>query len=121
SIKSSGDLLLNIINDILDFSKIEAGELILESRPVQLDELLSEVTNLLAHRAAENNVELIRNWQKAENLSTVISDSVRLRQILLNLIGNAVKFTKNGTVAIDVKRNPHKNGVTKFRFEITDT
>ena len=121
SIRSSGELLLTIINDILDFSKIEAEELILEERPIELDELMTEVIQLLSNRAYENRVELILQWPHDLEVPTIRADPVRLRQILINIIGNAIKFTHDGYVLIHVIPKDMSAGVMNLRFEIEDT
>ena len=120
TIRSSGELLLNLINDILDFSKIEAGELELESKPVELDILLSEVMQLLGARTTDNNVELIVRWPYDEPLPVVESDAFRLRQILINIIGNAIKFTRDGYVMVSIEAERLGSGV-KLHFEVKDT
>lgn len=121
SIKSSGELLLTIINDILDFSKIEAEELELESRSLELKQLLTEVIQLLNGRADDNRVELILNWPQEDYIPVVKADPVRLRQILINLIGNAIKFTKDGHVKISVIKQGQEDDMAQLRFEIEDT
>ncbi len=121
SIRSSGELLLTIINDVLDFSKIEANELELESKPVELDKLLTEVIQLLGSRAAQNRVELIVRWPSDGVMPVIMADAVRLRQILINIIGNAIKFTKDGHVLISVNTQPQEKNQTKLRIEIQDT
>ncbi len=121
SIQSSGELLLTIINDILDFSKIEAGEFDLEETPVELDQLLTDVIQLLGSRAHENRVEIALCWPQEEMLPCVMADPTRLRQILINLIGNAIKFTKDGHVLIKLKHEILTDNQIKLRFEIQDT
>jgi signal transduction histidine kinase/HPt (histidine-containing phosphotransfer) domain-containing protein len=109
--RSSADAMLTIINDILDFSKIESGKLELESHPFELHTCIEEALDLLAPKAAEKNLDLS---YRIEDLipRILVSDVTRVRQILVNLIGNAVKFTPAGEVAIEVKsagrspRNP---------------
>lgn len=120
TIKSSGDLLLVLINDILDFSKIEAGELELESIPVVINALISEATQLLSSRAKENSVEIaVRNTQ--DTPMAIWGDPVRLRQIMINLIGNAIKFSKGGYVLVNVETVQKNNDNVLLRFEIKDT
>ncbi len=121
SISSSGELLLTIINDILDFSKIEALELELEETDINLKNLLTEALQLLSSRANENRVELILRWPRENNLPVFKADPVRLRQILLNLIGNAVKFTKDGYVTIDVSFEEQEDTLLNLKIEIEDT
>lgn len=97
--KSSADALLTLINDILDFSKIEAGKLALESIPIDLFSLLSDVASSTAYGAEEKGLELVLDLSGAE-IRRVYGDPGRIRQILTNLIGNAIKFTNYGHVLI---------------------
>ena len=102
TIYSSSESLLTIINDILDFSKIESGRLKLESCPVNLRGCIEEALDLLAAKAAEKDLELA--YQLEEDVPEhVLGDVTRLRQILVNLIGNAVKFTREGEIVVLVK------------------
>jgi len=104
--RSSADALLTIINDILDFSKIESGKLELEHHPFDLHACIEEVLELLAPKAAEKNLDL--SYISDDTIPKIlVSDVTRLRQILVNLISNAVKFTANGEVAIEVKPAAH--------------
>lgn len=121
SIRSSGELLLTIINDILDFSKIEAQELELESKTVSLDKLLTDVIQLMNSRASENRVELALRWPCEDDMPQVKIDPTRLRQILINLIGNAIKFTQDGHVLISVGYKEVGRKKVKLHFEIQDT
>jgi PAS domain S-box-containing protein len=101
TIKDSGEALLTIINDILDFSKIESGMLEIEARDFVLEEVVRGVCKLLENQAIAKQVDL--QYTIAPNIPThMIGDRSRLRQILLNLVGNAVKFTQNGQVTISV-------------------
>jgi CheY-like chemotaxis protein/HPt (histidine-containing phosphotransfer) domain-containing protein len=102
TIRGSGDSLLTIINDILDLSKIESGKLELERQPFDLRSCVEDALDLLAPKAAEQKVDLI--YQIDDGLpATLIGDVTRLRQILVNLIANAVKFTPKGEVMVDVR------------------
>ncbi len=102
TIRSSSEALMALINDILDFSKIEAGKLDLESHPFSLRTCLEEALELLGPKAAEKSLDLI--GQLADDLpDTCIGDVTRLRQVLVNLAGNAVKFTAQGEVAVTVE------------------
>src|SRR6185369_2071714 len=97
-----------IINDILDLSKIEAGKLKLEPIPFVLDLTVMEITDLMAFKMQEKGLEMIVRF--APDLPNhVIGDPIRLRQILLNLIGNAIKFTEQGHVLIQIAWKPEKN------------
>jgi two-component system sensor histidine kinase/response regulator len=102
TIKKSADALLSVINDILDFSKIEAGKLELEYSPFDLRDTLGDMLNTLALRAHQKGLELACHIAP-EVPETVIGDPVRLRQVLLNLVGNAIKFTDRGEVVVDVQ------------------
>ena len=102
TIRNSGDGLLTIINDILDFSKIESGKLELEQQPFNLRDCIEESLDLLAHKAAEKNLELAYLIDPSVP-KMIVGDVTRLRQILVNLIANAVKFTPQGEVVISVK------------------
>src|SRR5258705_11354149 len=99
--RSSADAMLTIINDILDFSKIESGKLELESHPFELHGCIEEALDLLASKAAEKKLDLAYIVDDAIP-SILVSDVTRLRQILVNLIGNAVKFTHQGEIVIEV-------------------
>ncbi len=120
-IKSSADSLLQVINDILDFSKIESGKLNIERIEFSLEGLLRDTTKTLAIRAHEKNIELLLNV--APNVpDRLLGDPGRLRQVLINLLGNAVKFTQSGEVELAVQRVhvPDKTGC-HLRFSVRDT
>ena len=102
TIRRSGDSLLVIINDILDFSKIESGKMELEEQPFDLRLCIEETLDLLAPRAAEKNLDLAYLFH-SQTPSAIVGDITRLRQILVNLVGNAIKFTKKGEVTVEVK------------------
>src|SRR5215469_15743445 len=105
--RSSADALLTIINDILDFSKIESGRLELENHPFELHTCIEEALDLLSPKAAEKKLDLAYTVDDAIP-KILVGDVTRLRQILVNLIGNAVKFTHDGEVVIEVQ--PHSRG-----------
>ncbi len=119
-IKRSGENLLEIINDILDFSKIEAGKLTLEPISFDLYSTINEVTDLLQFRAQEKGIELIVSLAP-DFPRHVIGDPVRLRQILLNLASNAIKFTEKGYVLIRVESKPEEGKGIRLYFEVEDT
>jgi PAS domain S-box-containing protein len=102
TIRSSGDALLTIINDILDFSKIESGKLELEEQPFELRICIEEALDLMAAKAVEKKLELAYQFASGTP-NRVVGDVTRLRQILVNLLGNAVKFTQAGEVLVSVK------------------
>ena len=119
-IKRSGDNLMALINDILDFSKIEAGKLTLESTDFDPVQLVMDVTDLLMLRTQEKNIELL--VQLAPDLPRRITgDPTRLRQILLNLAGNAIKFTEKGHVLIHVKWTALPESRVTLSFEVSDS
>lgn len=102
-IKSSVEILISIINNILDFSKIELGKLVIEKKPFDLKKALKEIFELLKQKAIEKNLFL--RFNISSNIPKVIvGDKVRLNQILVNLIGNAIKFTDKGKIEIQVRR-----------------
>ncbi len=103
TIKQSGESLLTIINDILDFSKIEAGRLELLHEPFRIEDIVAEVAELMSARADEKGIELTMMFG-AGVPEEIIGDPSRVRQVLMNLVGNAVKFTAEGHVAIEVER-----------------
>jgi signal transduction histidine kinase/HPt (histidine-containing phosphotransfer) domain-containing protein len=104
--RSSADALLTIINDVLDFSKIESGKLELEHHPFEVHTCIEEVLDLLAPKAAEKRLDLAYNVDDAVP-KILVGDVTRLRQILVNLVGNAVKFTHQGEVLIEVAPAAH--------------
>ena len=120
TIQSSGNALLTIINDILDFSKIEAGKLELEAYPFSLRECIEESMDLLVVFAAEKGLDLsyFKDEQAPELL---IGDQNRLRQILINLIGNAIKFTSEGGVLISISKKEGRNDSHQILFKVEDT
>ena len=119
TIRVSGENLLAIINDILDFSKIESGRMELERRPFHLVESIEDVLDLFSSRAAEKGIELA--VQFADALPTVVTgDQVRLRQVLVNLVGNAVKFTDKGEVVLAVAAVP-THDCCRLQFSVRDT
>ncbi len=122
AIKQAGESLLGILNDILDFSKIEAGQLQLDLRPFKLDHLLQAIVSIMNVPAAEKGLELV--IAKAEGLpAAYVGDELRLKQIFLNLVGNAIKFTARGSVTIGIApaegRTPE--GKVAVHCSVTDT
>jgi two-component system, sensor histidine kinase and response regulator len=120
TVNSSADSLLTIINDILDFSKIEAGRLELDPIRFNLHDNLDEAVRTLAVRAHEKNLELLCEW-KADVPDYVVGDEVRIRQIIVNLLGNAIKFTQNGEVALQVAVEESTPEQVELHFIIRDT
>ncbi|UCI30353.1 response regulator [Mesorhizobium sp. B4-1-4] len=118
-IVKSGNALLTIINDILDFSKINAGQLTLDPAPFRLSEAVEDVATLVAARVAEKNLELIVRVDPRLP-AYVVGDAGRFRQIVTNLVGNAVKFTEKGHVLIDVGGET-VNDVVQLKLRVEDT
>ena len=119
---TSGRALSEIINDILDYSKIEAGKLTIVTRPFSLRDLLQDVVNLTQPATLEKNLDLAFDIPITVS-DYVASDAGRIRQMLLNLVSNAIKFTEKGSVTIHVRQTtpPNEEGVITLRFEIVDT
>ncbi|HEY6907349.1 MAG TPA: response regulator, partial [Ignavibacteriaceae bacterium] len=120
TIKISGDTLLNLINDILDFSKIEAGKIDLENVPFNLHQCVEEALNLNSNKALHKNLELTY-FIKEDVPAMVKGDITRLRQVLINLISNAIKFTKEGEVAVCVSLLKEDPGSYTIEFKVRDT
>ncbi len=120
SVHRSGIALLSIINDILDFSKIEAGKLALECLEFGLRETVEDAVELFAEPAGNKGVELTC-FLPDDLPDSVIGDPVRLRQMLLNLLGNAVKFTARGEVAVSVRLLTQDTHALRLKVEVTDT
>ncbi len=122
TMRTSGDALLTIINDILDFSKVESGRLDLESSAFSLRTCIEECFDLLAARAAEKGLELLYSLDEDVPIH-LIGDVTRLRQILLNLLSNGVKFTEAGEVVLRVAATPdsESSGTCLLQFSVRDT
>jgi len=117
---SSAESLLRVLNDVLDFSKIEAGRMHIETRPFDLGAVATNVIDLLKPQADEKGIELALRWSPL-NPKTLVGDEGRLRQVLLNLAGNAVKFTSQGKVTLSVHCPESDAGKARIRFEVQDT
>ncbi|MEW6363651.1 MAG: response regulator [Acidobacteriota bacterium] len=118
-IGTSGHHLLGIIDDILDFSKIEAGKLEIEVSPFDLHEIMDQIVDLFSQRATEKDIELILIAPPLP--LKLLGDPLRLRQILVNLIGNAVKFTEAGYIRLRVDRGDRRENRLRLRFKVEDT
>jgi signal transduction histidine kinase/CheY-like chemotaxis protein len=116
----SSEILLNLINDILDFSKIEAGKLELEETEFDLSQTLYEVLDILSSKANEKKIELLLKYEPSLP-NSLKGDPNRLKQILLNLGSNAIKFTEKGKVIIEVKLVKSEKNQSILKFEISDT
>ncbi|WP_159654915.1 two-component sensor histidine kinase BarA [Vibrio atypicus] len=120
TIEKSATNLLNIINDILDFSKLEAGKLALENIPFDFQESLEEVVSLQATSAHEKGLELtLRIDPKIP--AGLVGDSLRIQQVLTNLVGNSIKFTEHGNIDISVEMRSQKEDVVELQFMVRDT
>ena len=120
TVRASGDALLGIINDILDYSKIEAGRLELEQQPFDLRECVESALDLLAGRAAEKRLDLAYFVHDAVP-HVVVGDVTRLRQVIVNLVGNAVKFTQEGEVFVEADVAARAGGALQLRIRVRDT
>lgn len=122
TIRSSGETLMNVINDVLDFSKIESGKIELDPHDFNLRYCIEEVMDMFAGKAALSGIDLI--YQISEDIPLqLVADSLRLKQVLINLIGNAVKFTQQGEIVLSVRSLKHNlQGEELFlSFEVSDT
>lgn len=120
TIRHSGDALLTIIDDILDFSKIESGHLDLEREPFAIRDCVESALDLLAPRVSDKPIDLL--YEIADGVPTMVKgDVLRLRQVLVNLIGNAVKFTAIGEVVVRLQARPRPDGRTELEFAVSDT
>jgi CheY-like chemotaxis protein/HPt (histidine-containing phosphotransfer) domain-containing protein len=118
--RRAGDNLLNLINDILDLSKVEASQLELERTGFSLNDLLEKVTEMVAARAHEKGLAMV--YEIAPSVpSDLVGDPTRLRQVLLNLLGNAIKFTQSGEVTLRVAPDANPSVPTALRFTVSDT
>ncbi|MBO6792662.1 MAG: response regulator [Balneolaceae bacterium] len=120
TIYKSGYDLIHIINDILDYSKIESGSLQLEQQPVNLHNLTADLGNLLILKAEEKNIELVF-YVDEKVPDYIIGDAVRLKQILTNLLGNAIKFTEVGEVVLEIHAENISPNSVKLEFLVRDT
>ena len=118
--KKSTVSLLRIIDDVLDYSKIEAEKIIIENKPFKIEDVINEVRGLFYISVKQKNLEISYNIDK-ECSRVIYGDSVRLRQILANLIGNAIKFTNEGGITVNVKAENIDNNLIQFEFEVKDT
>lgn len=119
-VKSSAESLLSIINDILDFSKIEAGKLMVEHISFDLPRVISETLKTLSLRAYEKNIELVCEIEPGLPRH-VIGDPSRIRQVLINLVGNAIKFTENGEIALVARLHARAGGELTAHIAVRDT
>ena len=119
-IKTSADSLLTIINDILDFSKIESQKLELEEHPFSIRNCIEDVFDLLSTKATSKKIELLY-LIKEDVPSNIVGDITRVRQVLVNLVNNALKFTEKGHVLIEVSKLEVNEDIVKLKFSVQDT
>src|ERR1035438_1560854 len=119
TVRRSGESLLSVINDILDFSKIEAGRMVFESFPFDLRMVIEEVNEMLAPRI-DDKLDLVLEYPPALPRH-FIGDAGRLRQVITNLVGNAVKFTQRGQVLVMVKAESQHGDTAQVRVSVEDT
>ncbi len=119
TLSSSTSALKDIINDVLDFSKIESGELELDEKSFSLNDLFEETISIMSLKASEKGISFLFDYSDTKDLA-FYGDQIRMRQILINLIGNAVKFTNEGAVTIST-RTEDRNGEDFLRIDISDT
>jgi len=119
-LETSGKSLLAIINDILDYSKVEAGKLQLENIDFRLDELLHNLATVLSVNTSEKDVEILFSIDK-DVPSQLNGDPLRLQQVLMNLAGNAIKFTQKGEIVLSVKLQEKKDDKIELQFSVSDT
>ena len=120
TIRRNSRYLVEIVNDILDLAKIEAGKLNIEIEPVKLVDVIREVHSLMAVRAQEKHITFEIQYQGLLP-TTIDTDPMRLRQILLNLVGNAIKFTEHGGVRLDVRLVHESIGNAQLQLVVVDT
>ncbi|MDF2438415.1 MAG: hybrid sensor histidine kinase/response regulator [Bacteroidota bacterium] len=120
AIKTSGDALIVLINDILDLAKVDAGKMTFAHIPFKLSSSISAMLHLFETRIHEKNLELIKEYDSAIP-DVLVGDPVRLHQIILNLVGNAVKFTSEGKINVSVKMTEDDAESATIQFAITDT
>lgn len=121
-IRSASNQLLSLIMDILDLSKIETGKLELKKSPVDLKALFSEIEQIFKMKAVEKNIKIVQTLDESIS-DEIIFDKTRLRQILFNLVGNAIKFTEEGqiTISADIKRREDNDGYVDLDISVDDT
>ena len=120
TIRVGGESLLTVINDILDFSKIESGKIEFEERPLELKTCIEEVLDLLSHKALEKGLDLIY-WIDPNVPPYIVGDVLRLRQILINLVSNAIKFTDHGEVFVSATLSWKLGDQLALKFSVKDT
>jgi len=120
TIRVSGDTLLTLINDILDFSKIESGKMELEENPFEVKECIEDAFELLTSEAVKKRLDLL-HLIETDVPDFIIGDVTRLRQVLVNLVNNAIKFTEKGEVFVNVKKIGQVHNIVELQFSVKDT
>jgi len=120
TIQSSGDMLLNLLDNVLDFSRLESGVLTIQEQEFKVVDLLEHVLEILGHTASSRGLELIGNIHGDLNLS-VLADERRLRQVLVNLVSNSIKFTDSGEVSIDISVVIRDDQDVQLQISVSDT
>lgn len=118
-LRKSGDVLLSVVNDILDVSKIEVGQLVLESSPFNLVSTIMDATDSLAHLAKEKGLAVY--VEQGELSPMYLGDATRIKQVLMNLLGNAIKFTHKGYVSLRIREEKFTNSMSRICVELEDT
>ncbi|WP_052019604.1 response regulator [Paenibacillus sp. JCM 10914] len=118
TIRGSNESLLSILNDILDFSKMESGKMALEHQPYELQSCIEDILDLFAHKALSKNVELL-SYIDPNIPPFLVGDVTRMRQVLVNLIGNAVKFTNTGEIVVSAYQRPLAGNSSLFELYVT--
>jgi two-component system, sensor histidine kinase and response regulator len=119
AVRISGRHLLVVINDILDFSKIESGQMELEAVPFDLRDVVEDALAMCGHAAASKGLEIAAQFDSSDNF--LLGDPFRLRQVLVNLLGNAIKFTERGEVVVRVKQLEHAGPGARMQLSVQDT
>lgn len=120
TIRVSGDTLLTLINDILDFSKIESGKMDLEENPFEIKECIEDAFELLTAEAVKKRLDLL-HLIETDVPDFIIGDVTRLRQVLVNLVNNSIKFTEKGEVFVNVKKLKQEKNTIELQFSVKDT
>ena len=120
AIKVSGDALILIIDDILDLAKVNSGKMTFEQKPFDLSCAISSIVQLFEPKIKEKNLTLIKKYD-SEIPAFLLGDPMRLRQIMLNLISNAIKFTSEGTIVVNVRKLEETDATITLQFDVTDT
>ncbi|MCX7206476.1 MAG: ATP-binding protein [Proteobacteria bacterium] len=120
-ILKSGQSLLTLLNDILDLSKVEAGKFELNMSCFEPEKLIDDVLSLFAYSLTQKNISVSRSWTTPEDKPRYLGDALRLRQMLANLLGNAVKFTESGTVTVEAYESRRENDRAMLMFKVYDS